>query len=132
MAGQASKFNRRDGPLESTERGIEDPVESQSYEVEISVDPGIYCMQIVVNSETGGGSFSGINVEANVDISDLRKNFHPLIEIASSSDVNAHAIVALLSFWWRVGRPMDFWAPFSPRGATPPAPPQDPLRGKIQ
>ena len=25
-------------------------------------------MQIVVNSETGGGSFSGINVEANVDI----------------------------------------------------------------
>ena len=47
---------------------IEDPVESQTYEVEMSVDPGIYCMQIVVNSETGGGSFSGINVEASVDI----------------------------------------------------------------
>ena len=47
---------------------IEDPVESQTYEVEMSVDPGIYCMQVVVNAETGGGDFSGINVEANVDI----------------------------------------------------------------
>ncbi|MCH2647795.1 MAG: hypothetical protein MKZ58_05495 [Candidatus Poseidoniaceae archaeon] len=47
---------------------IEDPVESQTYDVEMSVDPGIYCMQVVVNSEAGGGSFGGINVQANVDI----------------------------------------------------------------
>ncbi len=47
---------------------IEDPVESQTYEVEMSVDPGIYCMQVVVNAQTGSGDFSGINVEANVDI----------------------------------------------------------------
>jgi len=47
---------------------IEDPVESQTYEVEMSVDPGIYCMQVVVNGQTGNADFSGINVEANVDI----------------------------------------------------------------
>ena len=48
---------------------IEDPVESQTYEVELKVDPGIYCAQVVVNSQGGsGGSFSGINVAANIDI----------------------------------------------------------------
>ena len=43
---------------------IEDPVESETYSVEMSVDPGIYCVQIVVDSS--GGGFTGINVKAEV------------------------------------------------------------------
>ena len=43
---------------------IEDPVESETYTVELSVDPGIYCVQIVVDNS--GGGFSGINVKAEV------------------------------------------------------------------
>lgn len=43
---------------------IEDPVESETYSVEMSVDPGIYCLQVVVDSS--GSGFSGINVKADV------------------------------------------------------------------
>ena len=43
---------------------IEDPVESETYSVEMSVDPGIYCVQVVVDSS--GSGFSGINVKADV------------------------------------------------------------------
>ena len=43
---------------------IEDPVESKTYSVEMNVDPGIYCVQIVVDSS--GGGFNGINVKAEV------------------------------------------------------------------
>jgi len=43
---------------------IENPVESETYTVEMSVDPGIYCIQVVVDSS--GGGFSGINVKADV------------------------------------------------------------------
>ena len=43
---------------------IEDPVESETYSVEMSVDPGIYCVQIVVDNS--GGGFTGINVKAEV------------------------------------------------------------------
>ena len=45
---------------------IENPVESQTYSVEMSLDPGIYCLQIVVDSSSSG--FSGINVQADVDL----------------------------------------------------------------
>ena len=45
---------------------IENPVESETYYVEMSVDPGIYCVQVVVDS-TGNG-FSGINVNAEVSL----------------------------------------------------------------
>ena len=44
---------------------IENPVESTIYDIEMNVDPGIYCLMIVVN---GGGDFSGINVNAEVDM----------------------------------------------------------------
>ena len=44
---------------------IEDPVESQVYNVEFSVDPGIYCLQIVAFTESN--EFVG-NIESNVDI----------------------------------------------------------------
>lgn len=44
---------------------IEDPVESQVYDVEFSVDPGIYCLQIVAFTESN--EFVG-NIESNVDI----------------------------------------------------------------
>ena len=47
---------------------IEDPVESQTYEVEMGVDAGTYCLEIAVNLQSGGQDFSGINVEANVDM----------------------------------------------------------------
>ena len=43
---------------------IENPVESETYSVEMSVDPGIYCVQVVVDSS--GSGFSGINVKAEV------------------------------------------------------------------
>ena len=43
---------------------IEDPVESETYSVEMSIDPGIYCLQVVVDSS--GSGFSGINVKADV------------------------------------------------------------------
>ena len=46
---------------------INDPVESQTYEVEMNIDPGIYCLQVVVNSQSSSGNFAG-NVEANIDI----------------------------------------------------------------
>ena len=45
---------------------IENPVESQTYSVEMSLDPGIYCLQVVVDSSSSG--FSGINVQADVDL----------------------------------------------------------------
>ncbi len=44
---------------------IDNPVESQTYDVEFGVDPGIYCLQIVVNS---GGDTDGINVQSEVNI----------------------------------------------------------------
>ena len=47
---------------------IDDPVESQTYEVEMGVDAGTYCLEITVNLQSGGQDFSGINVEANVDM----------------------------------------------------------------
>ena len=45
---------------------INDPVESQTYDVEFSVDPGKYCIQIVVDTQSQ--NFQGINVESEVDI----------------------------------------------------------------
>ncbi len=45
---------------------INDPVESQTYDVEFSVDPGKYCIQIVVDTQSQ--NFQGINVESQVDI----------------------------------------------------------------
>ena len=45
---------------------IENPVESQSYDIEFSVDPGIYCVQIVVN--TNNQDFEGINVETTINM----------------------------------------------------------------
>lgn len=45
---------------------IENPVESQSYDIEFTVDPGIYCVQIVVN--TNNQNFEGINVEASINM----------------------------------------------------------------
>jgi hypothetical protein len=45
---------------------IENPVEAQSYDIEFSVDPGIYCVQIVVN--TNNQNFEGINVEASISM----------------------------------------------------------------
>ena len=51
---------------------IEDPVESETYSVELSVDPGIYCVQVVVDSS--GGGFSGINVKA--DVAFIQHNYH--------------------------------------------------------
>ena len=47
---------------------IEDPVESKTYDIEMSVDPGIYCIQIVADSKDGAGDFSGINVAADVEL----------------------------------------------------------------
>tara|TARA_B110000444_G_scaffold85814_1_gene81110 strand:+ start:5140 stop:6258 length:1119 start_codon:yes stop_codon:yes gene_type:complete len=45
---------------------INDPVESQTYDVEFSVDPGKYCIMILV--DTQGSNIEGINVESQVDI----------------------------------------------------------------
>ena len=45
---------------------IDKPVESQSYDIEFNVDPGIYCVQIVVN--TNNQNFEGINVETTINM----------------------------------------------------------------
>ena len=45
---------------------IDNPVVSNTYNLEFNIDPGIYCVQLVINS--AGGSFQGTNVQANVDI----------------------------------------------------------------
>jgi len=45
---------------------IENPVESQSYEIEFKVDPGIYCIRVVV--DTTGEDFAGVNVESQIDM----------------------------------------------------------------
>ena len=47
---------------------IEDPVESETYEIEMSVDPGIYCIQIIADSNDVTGDFAGINVAADVEL----------------------------------------------------------------
>ena len=47
---------------------IENPVESKVYDVEMSVDPGIYCMQVTVDSKDGAGDFTGINVATDVSL----------------------------------------------------------------
>ncbi len=44
---------------------IENPIESKIYEIEMNVDPGIYCLRIVVFDD---GDFSGINVDAEVNL----------------------------------------------------------------
>ena len=45
---------------------IERPVESETYSVDMNIDPGIYCVRVVVDS-TGSG-FNGINVKADVSL----------------------------------------------------------------
>lgn len=45
---------------------IENPVESTTYDIEMNVDPGIYCLMIQVNG-VGAGS-TGVNVDAEVDM----------------------------------------------------------------
>ena len=45
---------------------IENPVESTTYDIEMNVDPGIYCLMIQVNGVEAGSS--GINVDAEVDM----------------------------------------------------------------
>ena len=47
---------------------IEDPVESEVYDIEMKVDPGIYCIQIIADSKDGAGDFTGINVAADVEL----------------------------------------------------------------
>ena len=47
---------------------IENPVESETYDIEMAVDPGIYCMQVTADSKDGAGDFSGINVAADVEL----------------------------------------------------------------
>ena len=44
---------------------IENPIESKTYEIEMNVDPGIYCLRIVVMDDA---DFSGINVDAEVNM----------------------------------------------------------------
>ena len=45
---------------------IENPVESQSYEIDFKADPGIYCIRVVVDST--GEDFAGVNVESQIDM----------------------------------------------------------------
>ena len=45
---------------------IENPVESQVYDVEFGVDPGIYCLQVVVSTQSQ--NYGGINVNSETDI----------------------------------------------------------------
>ena len=45
---------------------INDPVESNSYILEFDIDPGLYCVQLVVNTDSQ--NFGGTNVQANVDM----------------------------------------------------------------
>ena len=45
---------------------IDDPVESQSYEIDFKADPGIYCIRVVVDST--GDDFAGVNVESQIDM----------------------------------------------------------------
>jgi hypothetical protein len=59
---------------------IEDPVESQSYEIDFKADPGIYCIRIVVAST--GEDFSGVNVESEID---MYPNQFPLALIGAVS-----------------------------------------------
>tara|TARA_B100000767_G_C19761147_1_gene535222 strand:+ start:165 stop:1181 length:1017 start_codon:yes stop_codon:yes gene_type:complete len=45
---------------------IENPVESQTYDLEFGVDPGAYCLIIV--SDSPGNDFSGINIQSQIDL----------------------------------------------------------------
>jgi hypothetical protein len=45
---------------------IENPVESQSYEIDFKADPGMYCIRVVVDSP--GDDFAGVNVESQIDM----------------------------------------------------------------
>ena len=45
---------------------IENPVESSTHELEFDIDPGLYCVQLVVNTDSQ--NFGGTNVQANVDM----------------------------------------------------------------
>ncbi len=45
---------------------IENPVESQNYELKFGVDPGIYCLIIV--SDSPGNNFAGINIQSQIDL----------------------------------------------------------------
>lgn len=45
---------------------IEDPVESQSYEFEFNIDPGIYCVQLVVDTQSK--NYDGVNIEVEIDM----------------------------------------------------------------
>jgi hypothetical protein len=59
---------------------IEDPVESQSYEIDFKADPGIYCIRVVVDST--GDDFAGVNVESQID---MYPNQFPLAMIGAVS-----------------------------------------------
>lgn len=59
---------------------IEDPVESQSYEIDFKADPGIYCIRVVVGST--GDDFAGVNVESQID---MYPNQFPLAMIGAVS-----------------------------------------------
>tara|TARA_A100001234_G_C12623386_1_gene384866 strand:- start:692 stop:1753 length:1062 start_codon:yes stop_codon:yes gene_type:complete len=50
----------------NTMQTIENPVESKTYDLEFSIDPGLYCVQLVVNTDSQ--NFAGTNVQADVDI----------------------------------------------------------------
>ncbi len=45
---------------------IENPVESNTYNLEFNLDPGLYCVQLLVNTDSQ--EFQGTNVEANIDM----------------------------------------------------------------
>ncbi|MBT4066936.1 MAG: hypothetical protein HOE76_06955 [Euryarchaeota archaeon] len=80
MIENAEGCDATDGSIESTRNDlrigksehpnsyhiIENPVESQSYEIEFDIDPGIYCVQLVINTQSQ--NFAGINVEVDIDL----------------------------------------------------------------